>query len=80
MPYTTYKHKKMYYITNKMTGQHVGEYETPYKALEGLHSLPVEKGYKYGMTCVETYTYFDEYGFFTEQDINEQWEDELKYI
>lgn len=75
----TYKHTKIYYITNKMTGQHKEEFADPYRAIDHLHSLPVEESYKYGVTCVETYAYFDEDGFFYERDTNEKWVDELEY-
>lgn len=75
---TSYTYTTKYYITNKMTGIHKGEFENPYDAVREWRNMPLETQYKYGVSEIETYMYY-EGKFYFGKEMSEDWIEEWRY-
>ena len=68
-----------FYITSKSAGTRNNRYLDVFEAINYLRSMPKGKQDKFGVTCVETYTYFDDDGNFDRRETYECFVDLAEY-
>lgn len=67
------KSSEVFHITSIKSGFRNNIYYDVLDAIKALYELPANKREKFGITCVETYAYFDDSGDFLERETYESW-------
>ena len=69
---------EVFYITSH-AGTRNNKYDDPWEAVKYLRSMPKHKQQMFGVTCVETYTYYNEDGSLHHRESYENWINEEDY-
>ena len=69
---------EQFYIMS-YAGHRNQKFDDPWKAVEFLRNMPKYKQQMYGITCEETYNYYNEDGSFHHREVYENWIDVKDY-